>query len=245
MTTEKHTAVDAKNQIGAYANIHPDQRQIMTFGGLLQCLWRIHGARETMGYECAEIMAALLDEAAKQQPTTDTQQAAEPQRCKHDVWPYDHCWACEKEQAQQAITSLEKCSTCGGIPVYFCTECEKGKWQTETQPDKAEVVVTVKDENNKPVPHARIWFGNGKSAPQGLLHDGCGTLNPVLCDSNGNTRWRIPIAALPQRNLVEELSEVLGQIRNDYRDKSNPDNIEKLVDYGLSLAKSAQAKKDE
>ncbi len=24
-------------------------------------------------------------------------QAEQPQRCKHDVWPYDHCYACEKE----------------------------------------------------------------------------------------------------------------------------------------------------
>lgn len=54
-------AREAKQMIGAYANIHPDEREKMTFGMLLKLLWRMEGAMETAGFKCAEILAKLLD----------------------------------------------------------------------------------------------------------------------------------------------------------------------------------------
>lgn len=49
----------------------------------------------------------------------------------------------------------------------------------------------------------------------------------------------LPLAAMPAPKVdAGKIAECLRQIRNDYRDKSNPDGIEKLVEYGLSLFNS-------
>ncbi len=54
---------EAKRHIGRFSNLHPEEHTAMTFSGLLKCLWRLNGAREVLGYKCAEILAATLDEA--------------------------------------------------------------------------------------------------------------------------------------------------------------------------------------
>jgi hypothetical protein len=64
--SDAQIVLDAKNLIGAYANLHTDDKMKCTFSQLLNCLWRLNRAKETMGYKCAEILASVLDAIAAQ-----------------------------------------------------------------------------------------------------------------------------------------------------------------------------------
>jgi hypothetical protein len=61
----------AKRQLGRYANLHPDESEKMSFGHILKCIWNLLGAKEMVGYRCAETLASVLDKAALQPSTKE------------------------------------------------------------------------------------------------------------------------------------------------------------------------------